>query len=296
MSDTHSTANSKTRSRAGTDNLCKYLAERNPELFASLFLGRAVTKARVLKTELMSPPIHADSVILLDTGDELLHLEFQTDPKSAPPIEFRMLDYWVRLFRKYGKASRQFVVLLKQTKVVVRDEFVCDQTRHKFHLVKMWEQDPQEFMQHEASLPLATLCRTAAPAALLEALAEKINAIEPLALRRNVSGWAQVIAGLRFDNEMVRNIFQEGLMRESSVYQAILKEGEQQGFKKGQLEGERDLVARQLAQQVGKLSARVKQQIETLSRTQIEALGTALLNFKTKADLREWLNRQNLAH
>jgi len=151
-------------------------------------------------------------------------------------------------------------------------------------------------MTHEALLPLATLCRAESKAELLEEVAEKTRQIEPIRERRNVSNWIQLMAGLRFDEEFIKAIFQEGIMRESSVYQAILREGREEGLREGQLKGERGLVMKLLTRQIGKLSAQAKKRIAGLSRPQVEALGEALLKFKKPEDLTAWLDKNATAH
>lgn len=58
------------------DNLCKYLAEKYPDKFASWLLGESTTKVEVLKTELSLEPIRADSVTFLRTQSQILLLKF----------------------------------------------------------------------------------------------------------------------------------------------------------------------------------------------------------------------------
>lgn len=105
------------------DSVCKRLAELYPRDFASWLLGEPVAEVEVLKTELGNDPIRADSVIFLRLATAILHLEFQTTPKSKPPLPLRMLDYWVRLFRDTGLPVIQFVVLLTETNEEVPTEF-----------------------------------------------------------------------------------------------------------------------------------------------------------------------------
>lgn len=83
------------------DNICKYLAEQYPDQFVRWLLSTESENIQVLKTELSSEPIRADSIILLQIDNQILHLEFQTLPASEPPIPFRMLKYWVRLYDQY---------------------------------------------------------------------------------------------------------------------------------------------------------------------------------------------------
>jgi predicted transposase YdaD len=84
------------------DNLCKLLAEKYPERFAAWILDEPEpSPVQVLKTELSLEPIRADAVTFLQTQGAILHLEFQTTIASEPPLSLRMLDYWIRLYRRY---------------------------------------------------------------------------------------------------------------------------------------------------------------------------------------------------
>ena len=78
-------------------------------------------------------------------------------------------------------------------------------------------------------------------------------------------------------------------MRESVIYQDILREGREEGREEGQRR-ERSLVLRQLTRKVGELPQDVLKQIESLSLEQLENLGEALLDFQEMNDLEAWLN------
>ena len=94
------------------DNLCKYLAEQYPNQFVRWLSSESATEVQVLKTELSLEPIRADAVTLLQTSNQILHLEFQTQPESDPPLSLRMLDYWVRLHRQYRRPVDQVIIFL----------------------------------------------------------------------------------------------------------------------------------------------------------------------------------------
>ncbi len=79
------------------DNTCKYLAETYPAEFANWLLSTDTTNIKVLKTELNLEPIRADSVTFLKNANQILHIEFQTQPKSTPPLDFRMLNYYITI-------------------------------------------------------------------------------------------------------------------------------------------------------------------------------------------------------
>jgi predicted transposase YdaD len=81
------------------------------------------------------------------------------------------------------------------------------------------------------------------------------------------------------------------VLRESPWYQEIRQEGEQTGVLKGEL----SLVLRQLTRRVGDVAPEVRSQVQSLSLTQIEALGEALLDFSNPSDLANWLQNNGNA-
>jgi predicted transposase/invertase (TIGR01784 family) len=277
------------------DNLCKLLAEKHPVRFASWVLGQPIESAEVLKSELSIEPIRADSVILLKLQSQILHLEFQVKLDSEPPLPLRMLDYWVRLYRLYRLPIRQVVVLLRPPAegTVIESGFVLGTTHHEYQVLCMWEQYPSIFLEDIALLPLATLAATQSPEQLLNQVAQRVSTIESTQQRREASAYVQLLAGLRFNKALIRQVFREDIMRESVIYQEILQEGEQKGERSGEergiLKGEQTVILRQLARRIGEVSPELQSQIQSLSLYQLEALADALLDFSTLADLRTWL-------
>jgi predicted transposase YdaD len=81
------------------------------------------------------------------------------------------------------------------------------------------------------------------------------------------------------------------VLRESPWYQEIRQEGEQTGVLKGEL----SLVLRQLTRRVGDVAPEMRSQVQSLSLTQIEALGEALLDFSNPSDLANWLQNNGNA-
>ena len=268
------------------DNLCKLLSEKYPANFANWILGTSQTNVKVLKTELSIEPIRADYVTFLQLGTRILHLEFQTKLESNPPLPLRMLDYWVRLYRLYRLPVTQVVVLLlpPTPETIIETSFNIETTRHEYRVIRMWEENPEIFLADEALLPLAPLAATNQPQILLQQVVEQVNQLSG-DKRGEISSYAQILAGLKYKKDLIRQLFREGMMRESVIYQEILAEGEQRGRK---TEG-RTLIFRQLTRRVGELPQNVCQRIETLSLEQLENLGEALLDFASIADLQAWL-------
>jgi predicted transposase/invertase (TIGR01784 family) len=272
------------------DNACKYLAEQYPDEFANWLLSVQSQNIQVLKTELTLEPIRADAVTFLRTANQILHIEFQTLPASNPPIPFRMLDYSVRLKRQYRCDVEQVVIFLQATndEIVFTEEYQDRTTSHRYRVIRLWEQDSASFLANPGLLPLATLTQTDSPQALLAQVAERTATIPDRGQRQNITGCAEILAGLRFEKDLIRQFFREEIMRESVIYQDILQRGLQQGRREGKQEGEVDLITRQLTRRLGEINSLLIERIRGLSTEQLEELGVALLDFSNMADLMAW--------
>ncbi len=77
-------------------------------------------------------------------------------------------------------------------------------------------------------------------------------------------------------------------MRESVIYQDIIREGEEKGRQEGRQEGERSLILRLLTRRVGELPNTWRDRVNSLSLEQLENLGEALLDFQGITDLETW--------
>jgi predicted transposase YdaD len=274
------------------DNACKYLAETYPREFARWLLAIEPPEIRVLKTELTLEPIRADALSLLRAANRILHLEFQTLPVSKPPMPLRMLDYSVRLKRKYRCSVEQVVIFLQETtnELAFTEEYRDDTTIHRYRVIRLWEQDSSLFLTNLALLPLAALTKSDSPQALLEDVAEQVASIEEIEQRQNIASCAGILAGLRFEEDLIRQLFREDIMRESVIYQSIRQEGKQEGLKQEAL----TLTMRLLRRRFGELEARIVAKVQQLSREQLEELTEALFDFSEVEDLDAWLEYPGL--
>lgn len=161
------------------DNVCKRLAEFYPRDFAAWLLGQPVAEVEVLKTELSREPLRADSLILLRLLDSILHIEFQTTPRSKPPLPLRMLDYWVQGYRRYEAPIEQFVIVLVETGEDIAAEFRAPNTWHRYNVIKLWELDPEVFLASPGLLPLAAMTRTSQPQDLLKRVVDRTMEMPP---------------------------------------------------------------------------------------------------------------------
>jgi predicted transposase/invertase (TIGR01784 family) len=268
------------------DNTCKFLAESFSEDFASWLLGTPVTMTRLSPSELSLEPIRADALILLNSDNFVLHIEFQTE--QDPTMGFRMADYRLRVFRRFPtKQMRQVVIYLTRSnsELVYQNVFEIPGTRHEFEVIRLWEQPTQSFLEARGLLPLAVLTQTSDAAQTLRQVAARIEAIPELRVQSNVAASTGILAGLLLKRDFINQILRRDIMQQSVIYQDILQEGEQTGaLKQGQ-----SLVLRQLTRRIGEVSPEMRSQIQALSLPQLEALGEALLDFTKPEDLHEWI-------
>ncbi len=200
------------------DNTCKFLVENFSDDFTNWLLGKRVKLTALEPTELSSQPIRADAVILLQSEEIILHLEFQTRPD--PTMGFRMLDYAIRIYRKF-------------------------------------------------------------PNKQLRQVAQKIEQIEDQTQQRNLASSTAILAGLILEQEIIERVLRSDMMRESSMYQAILAEGEAKGKAEGKAEGRAEGEAKARAE----AEARMRQVAQNMLRSGISIEMTAQLTGLTVAEV-----------
>ncbi|MBD2255122.1 Rpn family recombination-promoting nuclease/putative transposase [Nostoc parmelioides] len=208
------------------DNICKFIAETNSPDFATWLLGEPITLTKLSPTELSLEPIRADALIMLQSDDVVLHIEFQTNPDEDMP--FRMADYHLRVYRRFpNKRMRQFVIYLDKTKSdkVYQTAFTTQSMRHEFSVIRLWEQPPEIFLNNTGLLPFAVLSAAENKAGTLQQVAETIDKISPRRTQSNIAAAAAILAGLVLEQDVIARLFRSDIMRESVVYQSIKEEG-----------------------------------------------------------------------
>lgn len=203
-----------------------------------------------------------------------------------------MLDYYTRLKRQYWCDIEQVVIFLQPTtsEIVFNTQYTDRKTRHEYRVIRLWEEDPTPLLTNPPLLPLATLAKSESPNVLLEQVAKSVDMIEETEERINISACVQVLAGLRFEKNLIRQLFREEIMQESVIYQDILQKGEQRGEQRGLQKGEAAVILRQLTRRFPAINPEIEQRIQGLSITQLDELAEALLDFSSQTDLISWLD------
>jgi predicted transposase/invertase (TIGR01784 family) len=212
------------------DNTCRFLAEHFSADFASWLLGEAVELTELKPSELSLNPIRTDALILLQSEDSILHIEFQRVPIDEIP--FRMLDYRTRGHRKYpDKTMRQVVIYLTKTdseKVHV-NHFSLERTHHEFEVIRLWEQPAEVFLRYPGLIPFAALGDTEDPESTLRQVAQRVQQIPDPEAQANIIAASAILAGLRLKDDIIFHLLRRDIMQESTVYQAIFAEGRAEG-------------------------------------------------------------------
>ncbi|MGL6138874.1 MAG: Rpn family recombination-promoting nuclease/putative transposase [Planktothrix sp.] len=249
------------------DNICKFLAENFSEDLASWLLGFPIQLTQLSPTELSLEPIRADSLILLQSDQLVLHTEFQTQPDAMMP--FRMLDYRVRVYRRFPqKSMRQVVIYLQPTKspLVQQNTFRLEKTSHEFEVIRLWEQPTEEFLRIPGLLPFAVLSQTNDPALVLTQISQITQQIADQRVQSNLMAASAILAGLVLEPQVIQRIIRSDIMQESTMYQEILRQGKEQGRAEGLSEG-RAQALKQVAILLLKMGMSLEQIAETTQLT-----------------------------
>jgi predicted transposase/invertase (TIGR01784 family) len=211
------------------DDTCRFLAEHFSTDFASWLLGEPVTMTEIQPSELSLDPIRTDALILLESEDSILHIEFQTLPKKSIP--FRMLDYRVRLHRKDpSKTVRQVVIYLQQTnsELAWQTSFTMERTHHDFEVIRLWEQPSTLFLEYPGLIPFAVLGQNTDAEETLRQAASKIDQISDPIKQANLMAASGILAGLKLEDEIVYRVLRRDIMQESTVYRSIQRDAQKE--------------------------------------------------------------------
>ncbi len=140
------------------------------------------------------------------------------------------------------------------------------------------------FIDNQALLPLAPLTRTNFPQGLLSQIAESIARIPDRKTRQDIAAYTEILAGLKFDKNLICQLLREDIMQESVIYQDILQKGQQQeAF---------NFCLSLLNERFGEVDGSIIERVRALNKEQLEALGRAMLRILSITDLVAFLEQQ----
>lgn len=99
-----------------------------------------------------------------------------------------------------------------------------------------------------------TTCQTTNAQQLLEIIATELQQIPTPMGRAQLMAGCDVLAGLRFEKDLIHAIFREEVMQESVTYQDIFQKGVTQGIQQGVQQGEVTVVLQLLQGRFGEVA------------------------------------------
>jgi predicted transposase YdaD len=274
------------------DDFCKQLVARHPASISRWLLGLTAAEP--------------SSARAIDTNQtwQLLDRELSSDAHHADSVMAeRMLEYWIRLHRRFRRPIQQVVLHLKPTASPLArvEHLTIGRTRHHFTSLRLWEQDPAPLLADPALLPLAVLARppSKTPEQLLSQVRQRLQTIADPNQRRRTTSGCQLLAGLSFSQDVIQRLLAMSILEDSSVYQYIVHKGLEQGLEQGLVQGLEQgrqqeactLVLRLLERRCGPLQPAQRATISALPLERLEALVDVVLDFQGTNDLLQWLGQ-----
>lgn len=222
------------------DATLKELVERHPRAWLSLLLGRPVDDVQVINADLSTIITEADKLFhVRGPRPFIVHTEFEASYRSDSPL--RGLRYGVLARYRHDRPVQTIFVLLRpeadgEAFTGVLEEELPDGTKYlqfRYNVVRVWELPAAELLAGDiATLPLAAIARVSDQElrAVIHRIGERIENEAGPGEAGDLWMATSMLLGLTHSRESIRTLLQ-GVhrMKESSMYQLILDEGEASG-------------------------------------------------------------------
>jgi predicted transposase YdaD len=279
------------------DVCTKELVWDDPAAFLNRFRVGALGPVEVIDSDITTLTASADKVIKVNSLEPyLVDIEFQSyhHAKVTRTLWFRQvaLDY------RHDLPVLTVLVLLRKEAnspdlVGTYERQMPDGRRTNwfgFEVVRLWQEEPESFLNADVALvPLAPLTDVAEEALpeLVHKMAVRINS-EPRPQATKLWTATYLLMGLRYPDELIAHLL-GGVqtMKESTTYQAILREGRNEGLIEGRNEGRIDEARRLLLLQgtkrFGEPDATTMATFAAIQEIdQLESLSEQILDFNIK--------------
>jgi len=262
---------------------------------------------------------YADGLVKvwLKRGEELwllVHIEIQSQAEAH--FAERMLVYHLRIFDRFHSHATSLAILCDSNAKWRPNQYyfgnVDTELTFRFGMVKLLDYRDRSLELEQSSNPFAVVVmahlkaqetrrnskrRKDGKLSLIRQLYEKgYERREIVNLFRFIDWVMRLPKGL--ENEFWRElkVYEEERRMPyiTSVERIGFERGIEQGIEQGAQREARSLILRLLTRKVGELSEGVRSRIDTLSITQLEMLGEALLDFSSLSELEAWLAKQKL--
>jgi len=218
------------------------------------------------------------------TGDEesILHVEFQTKYDSNMPV--RMLAYHARIVERYGLPVYPVVVYLTQTDRPIETTYSSHVGgKHIFtfnyDVIKVWELKSKAVFKDELA-GLYALTPLMPDADLSECREKLIWAVEHNLISASSYMCMATFARLKYSKEVVKNMIEDKLLKQSPFYEDMMEEG------RG--EGAEETVITALTARFGSVSDQLSERIHSLRERNSALLNELIKLVVTAKDLSDF--------
>ncbi len=198
----------------------------------------------VIDADLSTVTTAADKIIRVHAPRPcLLHVELQADEDEH--LDTRVLKYNVLQFVQHNLSVHSLVVLLRSAAddPKLTGTLRCpsplggDTLVFHYQVIRVWLEPPGTFLNGGLGLlPLATVSNVTKEelSGVIRQMSDRLQQEADPEEAKTIWTSAYILAGLRYSSKTVQQLFQGVIsMRESSTYQAILKEGRDEGHVEG---------------------------------------------------------------
>jgi len=257
----------------------------SPELstdIATLILGRKPDLKQISES-LPADERRVDFLAKMTDGEEsLLHIEFQTRYDPAMPV--RMLAYHARIMDRYRLPVYPVVVYLTQTDRPIETTYsshVGDKHIFTFDygVIKVWELKSKTIFKNELS-GLYALAPLMPDADLAECREKMIEAVEHNLISASSYMCMATFARLKYPKEVVKNMIEDELLKQSPFYEDVIEEGIEKGVEK--------TIIAALAARFGSVSDRLSERVHTLREQNAGMLNDLIKLVVTVKDIGEF--------
>ena len=254
------------------------LVLQSVDLTIRALAGKRIT--RWLNVEL--PEVRNTRVDLLgetEIGD-LVHIELQSS--NDPKMPLRMVEYYLRVFRLFGKFPDQVLVYVGEPPLAMEAELNGPRLRYSYRLIDMRELDGAHLLESTdiGDNILAILTGLQDSHTAVHNVIERIAGLEPgereEALRQLI-----ILAGLRHLGAVV----EEEARRMPILNNILDHEVLGREYRKGEVSGELNLLKRQIGKRFGTVPSWAEERLAKLSLSDIETIGLRVLDVMSLEEL-----------
>ncbi len=286
----------------------KDILKRDPPSWMAYLRLNPGGSLQVIDTDVSTVPAETDQVYrVVGRRAHLIHIEMQSHRDSR--LARRLWRYNALLDLKYDLRVRSVAILLRpeadsRKLTGVLDLRLPDNDKvvtFYYRVIRACEQPLEPLLAGPlATLPMATLANVSVQDVprILEQIDSRLAAEAPSADAATMMASTLTLAGLRLDPDIIgtlgRRLRTMNILKDSSFYQVILKEGREEGRKegmetgerKGEIKGARRLLIHLGRARLGRLPKATRAAIEAIDDLErLERLSERLLTASSWSDL-----------